>query len=252
MSGERCAVHGWSRHRLDVAGGSAAGSVEPFTTAGSVTVVAADRAAAAWVEVAKELAGELPGDLGAAPEPVADGAVREPVGWTLTWMGLSRPRNTTKRFVMAGVVPLVEPFGLTGAPYGLRSDTARTPGTFDLLSDALHAEVLDFALKDALPVLERWTPEVLAERAEADLVAPAGERQTVEFTQAAGWRVVDDSGSPIEPARASAQLLRERGGEEDAGWFEALIAAWEQGGRASALTYLDEQRSVGLIRLKLA
>ncbi len=177
--------------------------------------------------------------------------VREPVEWTLTWVGLNRLRKTNTPFLMAGVVPLVEPFSFTGAPYGLRSDAARRPGTVDLLAADTFAVVESFVLDDALPVLDSWTPERLADRAEANFALPAGERGHPEFSSAAGWRAVNDSGSPVEPAREAAELLRAREAEDLAGWYESLVMSFEEGGRPRALEFLEEQRHAGLTRMKV-
>lgn len=178
--------------------------------------------------------------------------VRQPVQWTFTWVGLDRVRVADNPFLMAGVVPMVKPFGLSGAPYGLRSDSARRPGRVDLLADDAAETVRRFVVDDALPELSRWSEPFLAEVAEKDLAVSARAERASHFLQAAGWRVVNDTGSPIEPAEEAAAFYRHRYVPAEAAWFEALIAAWNDGERPAALAYLEEQKVAGLGRLKVS
>lgn len=55
----------------------------------------------------------------------------------------------------------------------------------------------------------------------------------------------------MEPARTPIDCLHRVYAPELIPWFEGLIAAWEDGGRASALQYLQDHRGAALKQLKL-
>lgn len=87
---------------------------------------------------------------------------------------------------------------------------------------------------------------------EAQFAQPESERgRPLVYPDAAGWRVVLETGSPVPPAREAADWFAACGEQQAARWYEALITAWESGGRDGALRYLTEQRDQVLDSLKL-
>jgi hypothetical protein len=213
--------------------------------------VGADPNGARWPRLLKELAPTLPGDWDICGGRGAKALlIRQPVRWTFTWIGLHRIRVADDPYLMVGLVPTVEPFSLN-LTYGQRSDGGG-PGTFDLVADDVTAAIRRYLLDDALPDLDTWTEPFLAQIAEASLTLSDAERVPApHFLQAAGWRVINDTGSPVQPAEESIAFYRERDATEEAAWYQSLIDAWHQGGRATALSYLEEQRLDGLRRLKI-
>jgi hypothetical protein len=211
-------------------------------------VVLADPNGARWPRLLTELAPTLPGEWDIRGGRGAKALlIRQPVGWTFTWIGLYRVRVADDPYLMVGLVPTVMPFSLNLA-YGQRSDG---PGTFNLVADDATAAIRRFLLDDALPDLDTWTESFLAQVAEVSLTRPAAERVSPHFLQAAGWRVINDTGSPVQPAEEAIAFYRERDATEEASWYQGLIDAWRQGGRTTALSYLEEQRLDGLRRLKI-
>lgn len=212
----------------------------------------ADPGGTAWTRIIGALAPSLPGDWtvrgGRGAKAVL---VRQPVEWTFAWIGLDRVRVTDHPYLMSGLVPLVIPVDGFSAFYGLRSDEAWLPGTVDLLSATAPETVRRFILSHAVPMMEPWTPQALANAAE-DSYRRAEPGFDVNLVQAAGWRVVNESGSPVEPAERAIELFRPRHAPEVVTWYEKLTAAWNQGGRPAALTYLEQHRQDVLTRLKLA
>jgi hypothetical protein len=214
-------------------------------------VAVADPNGARWPRLLKELAPTLPGDWDVRGGRGAKALViRQPVKWTFTWIGLYRVRVADDPYLMVGLVPLVMPFSLN-LTHGQRSDSGGGPGTFNLVADDATAEIRRYLLDDALPDLDPWTEPFLAQIAEVSLNRPAAERGSPHFLEAAGWRVVNDTGCPVEPAEEAIAFCHERSAPEEAAWYKALIEAWNHGGRTAGLTYLEQHRNDGLRRLKI-
>lgn len=212
----------------------------------------ADHSGLAWQRIAREVAPTLPGTWvvrgGRGAKTVL---IREPFDWAFSWVGVDRARVDDDPYLMAGVVTFVRPDPGFAASFGLRSDSSRhRPARVNMLADNAAEAVQRFILEDALPRMDPWTDHALAAIAEDGyLSADPGSRSVM--IQAAGWRVVNDTGSPVEPARAAIAFLQHVEAPEEAAWYEAMIAAWERGGRASALQYLEDHRRASLTRLKL-
>lgn len=135
---------------------------------------------------------------------------------------------------------------------GLRSDLSHAPGTVDLLARDAAEVVERFIVDQALPVVEAWPVARMAEAAEAQWAQLPSERGSrLSYPEAAGWRVVNDAGSPVKVATQAAADWRARYEPDWADWYDALVAAWEAGGRPTALSYLVEQRDAALSGLKL-
>jgi hypothetical protein len=154
------------------------------------------------------------------------------------------------------VTSLVSPvMGLT-SQFGLRSDEVWPEPSYRTVSlsapDAAEQIQLFFE-EQAWPQMQRGSYEGHAELAEQQLAQPVAERQPPwVFPDAAGWRVVLESGSPVEPARQAIDKLRSLDADDEVAFYEGLVEAWESGGRSAALSYLGEQRDATLTRLKLA
>ena len=206
----------------------------------------------AWAKIAARLAPELPeGWAVRGGRGVSAKLVREPLGWTFPWVGLSRSRVADPPWLLTGVITLTGPADVWSARHGLRSDAVLRPGTVDMSAEDALERVRGFILDEALPRVDQWNEESLAESAELNLAAPA-DRRGNDFLDAAGWRVVRGTGSPVEPAREAIDFFSTRLSPDDVSWYEGLIAAWEQGERAAAMAYLEEQRQSSLRSLKLA
>ncbi len=211
-----------------------------------------DEGAKAWQRAVRELASRLPGEwVVGRPGPKAI-LVRKPIEWRLVWVGLDRIRSTMTPRVIAGAAPLVYPFSLRYAS-GLRSDTWRDgPPNVDLLSPELTGAVERFVVDAGLPVVDSWPEQRMTEVAEQQFAEPAERRHPPRrYLEAAGWRVVNNAGSPAEPARQAADECRKLDYAEGVQWFESLLAAWQAGGRSAALTYLEEQRAAVLDGLNI-
>lgn len=214
--------------------------------------------AKAWRALLDELAPTLPGEWrvrtrGRSRPPVL---VREPVEWTLSWFGMSRPRKTVDPFLMAGVTPLVGHVTSLTSDFGLRSDEVRPrPAyrTVPLTAPEAAEHLRTFFWQDAWPRMEQGTYQAHAERAEAQFAqAPADREPPWVFPEAAGWRVVLGTGSPVEPARQAVETFAAMEGAEDAvACYTGLVEAWESGGPAAALHQLERQRDATLASLAL-
>lgn len=213
----------------------------------------ADPAAGAWQRITRELAKQLPGQWTAGRSGARSILVSRPDEWILWWVGLDRIRRGEPTYVIAGAVELVAPFALT-YQNGLRSDESRRrPNRVDPVEEDAARWVHDFVVEDAVPILESWSRERLKRIAEDDFTKPPGERAwPMDFPSLAGWRIVEDGESPEEPARQAAEAFGKHDGTPDeAAWYRSLLGVWEAGGRPSALTYLEDQRTAALASLKL-
>lgn len=211
----------------------------------------ADEGGKAWQRALREVVPQLPGEW-AIGRPGAKAIIaQQPIEWRLVWVGMDRVRATTTPFLIAGVVPLASPFALRYTN-GLRSDYSRGPGKIDLLSPDVADTVLRFVVADAIPVVNSWPAARMAAVAEEQFAQPPDQRgRPLRYPDAAGWRVVNDTGSPVEPAQQAADQLKASYSPDEAAWYEALVAAWNSGGRPAALAYLEQQRAAALVSLKL-
>jgi hypothetical protein len=199
-----------------------------------------------WVEILRALRTEMPGEWSLRGSGLKSLLVAEPIGWANPWFGASKASSVRMH---AGVAPalvpaLAWPLGVYGldmseAPKGLRALPLGEEGDLEVARGfAAHA----------LQRIAELTPERYAQWAEGALRDfRDGKPPTVDLAMAPGWRVVDESGDPVEAAHACLDFARQH--PADAGWvapyvafFEALIAAWEEGGRDLALKFLVDHR----------
>lgn len=211
-----------------------------------------DETAKAWSRIAKALAAQLPGEWTIGRTGINTILVRRPVEWVLVWAGVDRIRRDSDPYLIGGEVPLVGPFQLS-VGHGLRSD--QVPGqarVVDLATPTAPELVGRFISEQLLPRIDEWTPARLAAESEAQLAQPDDQRQPpIVFPEAAGWRVVLDSGSPVEAAKQAIAWAEDAYSPDDAAWYRDLLQAWESGGREAALRYLEGQRDAALAGLKL-
>lgn len=211
-----------------------------------------DETAKAWVRIAKSLTSELPGEWTTGGNGIRTILVRRPIEWVLVWVGLDRVRRDDDPYLMGGLVQLVDRFRLS-AGHGLRSDRLpEGPGQVDLTEPTAPDVVRQFITEHVLPRVDEWTPDKLAADAEAQLAIPAEQRgRPLVYQSAAGWRIVNDTGSPVEPASEAAAWFKRALSPADADWYNNLLQAWQDGGRPTALKYLEDQRAAALAGLKL-
>ena len=99
------------------------------------------------------------------------------------------------------------------------------------------------------------TPEYYAERAEQEAAEPVPEDGWI--LMAPGWRIVNDTASPVEVAERCITWVQERFGRDPAyaalhaDFYRQLIDAWNGGGRDTALSFLVEHRDEQLRQQKL-
>lgn len=216
----------------------------------------ADPIGAAWQRIATQVAPHLPGHWVVRRRGARTTLVREPIEWTLPWIGFARSRGNDFGYVYAAVVPFVAPFNwyLT---YGLRMGDE--PGVPDIPMglEVLQPGAVDvlqrFLDRQGLPTIDVWSAELLADEAEHSYQLPPGERNEppAHWIHAAGWRVVNNAGSPVEPARDAIDYFDEVDMTEHADWYRQLLAAWESGGREAALQFMVGYRQQVLTREKL-
>ncbi|WP_375425319.1 hypothetical protein [uncultured Friedmanniella sp.] len=212
-----------------------------------------DETAKRWTGVAARLGERLPGEWAVAGRGVKALLVRQPADWVLVWVGLSRVRGSDRPHLMGGATPLVQGPFHPALRVGLSSDTRRHgPRQFDLTDPEHEDQIEQFVVGDVLPLVEPWSVERFAADAEQQFALPLGERLPPRrWFEVPGWRVLLESGSPVEPAREAAEWARSVQATAIADWHEPLVAAWETGGRAAALGYLREQRAAALAELKV-
>ncbi|GGQ71384.1 hypothetical protein [Couchioplanes azureus] len=214
-----------------------------------------------WRNILTELRPHLPGDWsvrGTGPDTVL---TREPVDWALAWIGYADSPTRAEGWVSAGVQPLVVPFTSWVMTYGIRMDEVRSgPRTVDLLADDADEQVRQFVLGAGLEKIDSWPVERLADVAERDFAQDPRRRRT-HWHQLPGWRVVNGTASPVEPAEQLVTLCRERaegsskkGAQqllEQAAFYERLREVWNESGRDAALQFLTERRQQDLAAQKL-
>jgi hypothetical protein len=213
----------------------------------------ADPVGSAWLRITRALAQELPGEWTTGGTGGRAVLVSRPDEWMLWWIGLDRIRRDEPTYLVAGAVDLVTPFLLT-YQHGLRSDESRRqPRRVDLRSEDAPEWIRAFVVEDALPILGSWSRERVKQLADEDFAKPPDRRLwPAVFPGLAGWRVVEDTGTPEGTARQAVELFKSKGSAKPAAWYQALLSAWESGGRPAALEYLEDQRAAALASLKLA
>ncbi|MFD2767098.1 hypothetical protein [Micromonospora eburnea] len=214
-----------------------------------------------WRQILSELRPELPGEWFLRGTGLGSVLAREPLGWSLAWIGYSGSPTRPVGWVSAGVQPLVAPFVSWVMTYGVRMDEVRSgPSTIDLLSDAAAGQTRQFVLDAGLEKIDGWPPARLADVAERDFAQDPRRRRT-HWHQLPGWRVVNGTASPVEPATQLAELCHDRAREtsgkgarqlvEQATFYERLTQEWHEGEREAALRFLAEQRDQALAAQKL-
>jgi len=109
-----------------------------------------------------------------------------------------------------------------------------------------------FVLDVGLPRVS-WSARDFAAAAEEQYAQPHQERgRPLSNPQAAAWRVILETGSPVEPALEAAAWFEDTSHASDAAtWYRALVQAWNSGGRAAALAFLTTNRDDAVAALKL-
>ncbi|MET7966415.1 hypothetical protein [Micromonospora sp. NPDC005305] len=218
-------------------------------------------AARRWRQILSELRRDLPGEWSIRGGGLDTVLAREPVGWSLSWIGWSGSPTRPAGWVTAGVQPLVAPFTSWIMTYGVRMDEVGSgPPTVDLSSGEAVDQVRRFVLGAGLEKIDKWPAERLADVAERDFAQDPRRRRT-HWHQVPGWRVVNGTASPVEPATQLAELCRERVAgssgtgarqlAEQAAFHEGLLRAWQDGERDAALRFLTAQRDQALAARKL-
>ncbi|MFE9955203.1 hypothetical protein [Micromonospora sp. NPDC005299] len=214
-----------------------------------------------WRQVLSELRPDLPGEWSLRGGGLDTVLAREPLDWSLAWIGWSGSPTRPAGWVAAGVQPLVAPFTSWIMTYGIRMDEVRPgPRAVDLSSDGAVEQARRFVLDGGLKKIDGWPAERLADVAERDFAQDPRRRRT-HWHQLPGWRVVNATASPVEPATQLAELCRERAAEssgtgarqlaEQAAFYEGLVRAWHDGERDAALPFLTAQRDQALAARKL-
>lgn len=212
----------------------------------------ADETVKAWQKIVKQLANSLPGQWSVAGSGLRTLLVKQPVNWVVLWIGISRVRREDHPRLMGGITPLVREFEHVSVTYGLTTPIRPgEPADVDLTTPDAVDVVRQF-VEAVLETVASWTPERLAEKAEEQLgEAPDDRARPFTFVDAAGWRVVLDTGNPVQPAHAAVEWFENASAPEAAAWYRSLIAAWESGGRDAALDFLEANRAAALKSLKL-
>lgn len=220
----------------------------------------ADRARR-WRHVLTALRPDLPGEWSVRGAGLGAVLVREPLDWALAWIGYSGSPTRPVGWVAAGVQPLVTPFTSWIMTYGIRMDEVRSgPSTVDLTADEAVEQARRFVLDAGLAKIDGWPAERLADVAERDFAQDPRRRRT-HWHQLPGWRVVNGTASPVEPATQLVELCRERAAgtsgtgarqlAEQAAFHDGLVRAWQDGERGAALEFLTAQRDQALAARKL-
>ncbi|MEU8211445.1 hypothetical protein AB0B85_19890 [Micromonospora sp. NPDC049044] len=203
----------------------------------------------------------LPGEWRLRGVGVGSVLAREPLDWSLAWIGYSGSPTRPVGWVTAGVQPLVTSLTSWAMTYGVRMDEAPSgPPTVDLMSDAAAGQTRQFVLDTGLTTIDEWPPARLADAAERSFAQDPRQRR-IHWHHLPGWRVVNGTASPVEPATQLAQLCRDRAAGysgkgvrqlvEKATFYERLIQAWHDGEREAALRFLTSHRDQALAARKL-
>lgn len=202
-----------------------------------------------WVEILRVLREELPGDWSIRGGGLRSILIREPIGWTIPWIGASKASSVRMH---AGVAPALTPhLGWLMGEYGLDMSELRDPRLRALpLGDDGDLEIARQFVVPALARIAELTPQFYARRAEYVLgvVADGGPTSSTTHLMAPGWRVINGSGDPVAAARICQDWARWRlAGEPEyippyLDFYDGLIDAWHSGGRDHALAFLTWNR----------
>jgi hypothetical protein len=212
----------------------------------------ADETVKAWQRITRELVASLPGEWSIARSGVKTALIKKPVEWTVLWIGISRVRRDENPVLMGGITPLVRAFNDLSVSRGLTTPVRPgDPRSYDMTAPDAADDVRRFT-EAVLTTVADWTPARLAEKAEEQFAElPDVRAHPITFIDAAGWRVVLDSGDPVEPARAAVEWFEKAASPANVSWYRDLIGAWESGGRDAALDFLEANRAAALESLKI-
>ncbi|MEO3928001.1 hypothetical protein ABGB07_29655 [Micromonosporaceae bacterium B7E4] len=208
-----------------------------------------------------ELRTELPGQWSVRGTGLGTVLAREPLGWSLCWIGYAGSPSRPVGWLSAGVQPLVTPALGFEMTYGIRMDEVDSGArSVDLLSDDAAGLARRFVLDAGLATIDAWPSGRLADVAERDF-AQSPPRRRKYWYQLPGWRAVNGTASPVEPAEQLAELCREqartasdRGARQlldRAAFYGRLREAWHEGGSEAALRLLTGQRDQTLAAWRL-
>jgi hypothetical protein len=213
-----------------------------------------------WVEILRVIRDDLPGRWTIRGRGMKTTLIREPIGWTIPWIGASK--GSFGR-LHAGVAPAVEQaVSWRTGPYGLDMvDVRGGPRGIDFgATDDL--DVARTFVGHALVRIDELSPTALAEKGERglqvmfDLVSPRSDMDLPSryVMGAVGWRIVNDSGNPVEAAEQCIRYVEfqtwERATKDESiGFYRELIDVWTSGGRDESLTWLAERRDRQLAEL---
>jgi len=173
--------------------------------------------------------------------------VREPIGWAIPWIGCSKASSARTH---AGVAPaLWDRLDWLMGIYGLdMADVPRGPRSIELGEDG-DVDVARGFVSHALERFEELTAQRYAELAERTLQRINEPVLPKSFVlMAPGWRIVNDSGDPVEAAEACIDWAQRRWPQsadlvaQKRRFYEALISAYQDGGRDQALAFLTDNR----------
>jgi hypothetical protein len=203
-------------------------------------------------EIFTGLRPELPGEWSVRGKGIRTLLVQDPIEWTVAWIGYDGSPTRPVGWLSAGVQPLVEAFNGFDVRYGTRMDgRPGKPQTIDLTAGNALDVAREFIFDVAVGMITRWPAERLAEVAEKDYALEPRRRGT-HWHQLPGWRVVFDSGSPVEPAAELGSIWEQKARDfkktaesslRAAAFCRNLSAAYESGGRDAALALLEKHRA---------
>ncbi|MDF2732520.1 MAG: hypothetical protein K0S92_1153, partial [Desertimonas sp.] len=206
-----------------------------------------------WVGILRTLRPELPGEWSLRGGGMKAMLMREPIGWAIPWIGCSKASSVRTH---AGVAPAVwDRLNWLMGAYGLdMADVPRGPRAIELGTDG-DLEVARTFVGHAIDRFEELTPARYAAWSERSLQLLAGPElpKSTYLLMAPGWRIVNDSGDPVDAAEACIDWAQRRWPQsaelvaQQRSFYEALISAYKDGGRDDALAFLTENRDRQLV-----
>ncbi len=200
-----------------------------------------------WEEILRAIRPDLPGEWSTRGGGMKAILVREPIGWAIPWIGCSKASSARTH---AGVAPaLWDRLDWLMGIYGLdMADVPRGPRSIELGEDG-DVDVARGFVSHALERFEELTAQRYAELAERTLLRVNEPVLPKSFVlMAPGWRIVNDSGDPVEAAEACIDWAQRRWPQsadlvaQKRRFYEALISAYQDGGRDQALAFLTDNR----------